>query len=203
MGFFDFLKSKKKKAEAEAEKAEVLGLEVDPADIDPPETRYTEEYREFLETQEAGERSGELPEEENAPCAEGASPEGEEAGKRTPEMKRPVFWAAVSAFVMIALPWLFRSLILGYTYFTAIFSLVYVLNPIFSAVVGVFAGRDMKALWYLLLFPPLFFLAGIGLLFTLSSVWVFFRYAVLYLALGTAAMLISAAIRKHGRQMDP
>ena len=76
-------------------------------------------------------------------------------------MKRPVFWAAVSAFVMIALPWLFRSLILGYTYFTAIFSLVYVLNPIFSAVVGVFAGRDMKALWYLLLLPPLFFLAGI------------------------------------------
>ena len=79
MGFFDFLKSKKKKAEAEVEKAEVLGLEADPADIDPPETRYTEEYREFLETQEAGERSGELPEEENAPCAEGASPEGEEA----------------------------------------------------------------------------------------------------------------------------
>ena len=79
MGFFDFLKSKKKKAEAEAEKAEVLGLEVDPAGIDPPETRYTEEYREFLETQETGERSGELPEVENAPCAEGASPEGEEA----------------------------------------------------------------------------------------------------------------------------
>jgi hypothetical protein len=118
-------------------------------------------------------------------------------------MKRPVFWAAVTAFVMIALPWLFRSLIQGYTYFAAVYSLLYVLNPIFSAVVGVFAGRDMKALWYLLLFPPLFFLAGIGLLFTLSSVGVFFRYAVLYLALGTAAMLISAAIRKHGRQKDP
>ena len=75
MGFFDFLKSKKKKAEAEAEKAEVLGLEVDPADIDPPETRYTEEYREFLETQEAGERSGELFAEE----AEG--PEDPENGR--------------------------------------------------------------------------------------------------------------------------
>ena len=118
-------------------------------------------------------------------------------------MKRSVFWAAVSAFVMIALPWLFRSLIQGYPYFAAVYSLLYVLDPIFSAVVGVFAGRDMKALWYLLLFPPLFFLAGIGLLFTLSSVGVFFRYAVLYLALGTAAMLISAAIRKHGRQKDP
>ena len=118
-------------------------------------------------------------------------------------MKRPVFWAAVTAFVMIALPWLFRSLIQGYPYFAAVYSLLYVLDPIYSAVVGVFAGRDIKALWYLLLFPPLFFLAGIGLLFTLSSVGVFFRYAVLYLALGTAAMLISAAIRKHGRQKDP
>ena len=203
MGFFDFLKSKKKKAEAEAEKAEVLGLEVDPADIDPPETRYTEEYREFLENRETAERNAALPDEENAPAPKELPRREKKRGKRTPEMKRPVFWAAVSAFVMIALPWLFRSLILGYTYFTAIFSLVYVLNPIFSAVVGVFAGRDMKALWYLLLFPPLFFLAGIGLLFTLSSVWVFFRYAVLYLALGAAAMLISAAIRKHGRQMDP
>lgn len=118
-------------------------------------------------------------------------------------MKRPVFWAAVTALVMIALPWLFRSLIQGYTYFAAMYSLHYVLNPIYSAIVGVFAGRDMKSLWYLLLFPPLFFLAGIGLLFTLSSVWVFFLFAVLYLALGAAAMLISAAIRKHGRSTDP
>ena len=79
MGFFDFLKSKKKKAAAEAEKAEVLELEVDAAGIDPPETRYTEEYREFLENREAAERNAALTDEENAPCAEGASPEGEEA----------------------------------------------------------------------------------------------------------------------------
>ncbi len=201
MGFFDFLKSKKKKAEAE--KAEVLELEVDAAGIDLPETRYTEEYREFLENREAAERNAALPDEENAPAPKELPRREKKRGKRDPEMKRPVFWAAVSAFVMIALPWLFRSLIQGYLAFAAIFSLLFVLNPIYSAVVGVFAGRDMKALWYLLLLPPLFFLAGIALVFTLSE-WVFFCYAALYLALGTAAMLISSAIRKHVRRpADP
>ena len=75
MGFFDFLKSKKRKqAEAEAAaQAEVQALEADPSEIDPPETRFTEEYREFLETQEAAQRSAaptaeELPAEES--CAE-------------------------------------------------------------------------------------------------------------------------------------
>ena len=68
MGFRDWLKAKKKKrqqermekrqAEEQAERSFVLtgnnsGFSVDPADINPPETRFTDEYREFLEKQEA------------------------------------------------------------------------------------------------------------------------------------------------------
>ena len=56
MGLFDFLKRKKKRAQAAAEsEAEPLGRldDVDPAMIDPPETRYTEEYQDFLAGQEA------------------------------------------------------------------------------------------------------------------------------------------------------
>ena len=68
MGFRDWLKAKKKKrqqermekrlAEEQAERSFVLsgndsGFAVDPADIDPPETRFTDEYREFLDRQEA------------------------------------------------------------------------------------------------------------------------------------------------------
>ena len=56
MGFFDFLKSKKKKAEVAARVEKMQRLDdVDPAEINPPETRFTEEYREFLETLEADE----------------------------------------------------------------------------------------------------------------------------------------------------
>ena len=68
MGFRDWLKAKKKKRsqermeklrqEEQAERSFALtgsdsGFAVDPADIDPPETRFTDEYREFLEKQEA------------------------------------------------------------------------------------------------------------------------------------------------------
>ena len=56
MGWFDFLKRKKKGAQAAPEsEAEELGRldDVDPAMIDPPESRYTEEYQDFLAEQEA------------------------------------------------------------------------------------------------------------------------------------------------------
>jgi hypothetical protein len=51
MGLFDFLKRKKK--EAEAAPGEVFSLDdVDPSVIDPPETRYTQEYQDFLASKE-------------------------------------------------------------------------------------------------------------------------------------------------------
>lgn len=69
MGLFDFLKRKKKKADAaeESESAVVLPLEETGLEgIDPPETRYTQEYKEFLDAQEAGENTGAQPEEDGA-----------------------------------------------------------------------------------------------------------------------------------------
>ncbi|MBR5948443.1 MAG: hypothetical protein IKZ82_07345 [Clostridia bacterium] len=68
MGFREWMKERKKKHQQErmekrrqeelAERSFNLagnnsGLTVDPADINPPETRFTDEYREFLEKQEA------------------------------------------------------------------------------------------------------------------------------------------------------
>ena len=55
MGWFDFLKSRKKKNEsAPKSETELVGLDnADLSGIEPPETRFTEEYREFLEEQDA------------------------------------------------------------------------------------------------------------------------------------------------------
>ena len=68
----DFFRSRKKKKAAAAEAAEVMELDVDPAGIEPPVTRFTEEYREFLASQETAEETGipareECPEPEDAP----------------------------------------------------------------------------------------------------------------------------------------
>ena len=75
MGLFDFLKKKKKEEPApEAEAGGVAELNTDMiADIEPPETRYTQEYQDFLASQEQQERSGAAPEE-----APGEVPEEEE-----------------------------------------------------------------------------------------------------------------------------
>ena len=60
MGLFDFLKRKKKTGEAAPEADALLDLsDVDPAAIDPPETRYTQEYQDFLAQQEAAGHGGE------------------------------------------------------------------------------------------------------------------------------------------------
>ena len=66
MGLFDFLKPKKQKGEAASEAGADELLHLDDADlagIEPAETRYTQEYQDFLEAQEAGELGG-------APCGD-------------------------------------------------------------------------------------------------------------------------------------
>ena len=58
MGLFDFLKRRKKKAAAAAaaEAAATADLSgVDPAEIVPPETRYTQEYKDYLASRETEE----------------------------------------------------------------------------------------------------------------------------------------------------
>ena len=54
MGLFDFLKRKKKPQETAPEELIDIGS-ADLSGIEPPETRYTQEYRDFLASQEAAE----------------------------------------------------------------------------------------------------------------------------------------------------
>ena len=79
MGLFDFLKSKKKKDEAAAENEPGGVTELDTSElagIDPPETRYTQEYQDFLASQEADEGRGDAGE----GCRETAGDSEEAAG---------------------------------------------------------------------------------------------------------------------------
>ena len=82
MGLFDFFRSRKKKKELAARSTPerlVVDLNgVDPSAINPPETRFTQEYKDFLASQGAIDRTGDRPEdgaparstEEPAPAAE-------------------------------------------------------------------------------------------------------------------------------------
>lgn len=63
MKLADWFRAKKQewfgqRPEPEEPPAEVQPLDVDLSDVEPPETRFTEEYREFLKEQEAARSEG-------------------------------------------------------------------------------------------------------------------------------------------------
>lgn len=81
MKLFDFFRSrrKKKKTGPMSEPVELTDLgSVDPAELDPPETRFTREYEEFLTTLEEGEKNGGSSGELEAEAETGEKDPGEE-----------------------------------------------------------------------------------------------------------------------------
>ncbi len=79
------------------------------------------------------------------------------------------------------------------------FLLFYAVNPIYSAIVGFFAGKDMKHLWSLPVISAVLFLAGTWIFFSMGET-AFLMYAAIYLVLGIIAMLFSMLIGRKTRQ---
>ena len=114
-------------------------------------------------------------------------------------MKRNIiFGLAVTAVIMLALPWLAVTFVKGDAGMAACFVLFFAVNPIYSVVIGIFAGKDMKHLWSLSVISAVLFLFGTWVFFDMGET-AFILYAVVYLALGVVAMLISMFIRKKSK----
>ena len=111
-------------------------------------------------------------------------------------MKRNIIlWMAASAVVMLALPWIAVTFVKGDAGMAACFVLFFALNPLYSVILGVFAGKDVKHLWSLPVISAVLFLIGTWIFFDMGEM-AFVLYAVVYLALGIVTMLISMIIRK-------
>lgn len=103
-----------------------------------------------------------------------------------------IFW---SADIMLLLPWLAVTFIKGDGGMAVCFLLFYGVNPVYSVLAGVFAGKDGKRLWYLPILSAALFLVGTWLFFDMGEP-AFILYALVYLALGFAAMLVSMLIHR-------
>ena len=106
-----------------------------------------------------------------------------------------VIWLIVSAAVMLALPWLAVTFAKGDAGMAVCFLLFFAVNPMYSVIVGIAAGKDRKHLWSLPIISAAMFLIGTWILFAMGET-AFILYAMVYLVLGIAAMLISMFIRK-------
>ena len=107
-----------------------------------------------------------------------------------------VLWLAVSVVVMLALPWLAVTFVKGDAGMAVCLLLFFAVNPLYSVIIGVFAGNNIRNLWSLPVISAVLFLIGTWIFFDMGET-AFILYAVGYLAVGIAAMLISMFIRKR------
>lgn len=110
-------------------------------------------------------------------------------------MKKIFPWLIASAAILLALPWLAVTFVKSDAGMAVSLFLFFVLNPIYAICAGAYAGRDVKRFWVLPVITALFFLAGAWWFFELGESD-FILYALVYLILGMAAMLLSQFVRK-------
>jgi hypothetical protein len=112
-------------------------------------------------------------------------------------MKKIIPWIVASVTIMLVLPWLVVTFLKGDRGMAVCFILFWALNPIYAICIGAYAGKDIKRLWFLPIITALFFLAGTWLFLDMGEN-AFILYALVYLFLGSVAMLISMFIKtKH------
>lgn len=106
-------------------------------------------------------------------------------------------WLLVTVGIMFLLPWLTVSFA-GSAGMAICFILFYVINPVYSVIIGCAAGKNVRKLWILPVASAVLFLLSTWILFEMGEV-AFVMYAGIYLILGMIAMLISAYIKKKSQ----
>ena len=110
-----------------------------------------------------------------------------------------ILWMAASAVVMLAFPWLAVTFVKGDAGMAVCFLLFFAVNPLYSVLIGAFAGKDVKHLWSLPVISAVLFLIGTWIFFDMGET-AFILYAAVYLIIGIMAMLISMFIRKKTQE---
>jgi hypothetical protein len=110
-------------------------------------------------------------------------------------MKKNLWGIAVSAVVMLFLPWLTVTFVKSNAAMAVCMMLFFAVNPLYSVALGILAGKRCKELWLQPIFAALLFLAGAWLFFDMGET-AFLLYAGVYLALGLISMWICALIAR-------
>ena len=101
-----------------------------------------------------------------------------------------ITWIAVTVAVMFALPFVVARFASECSGMALCMILFFIVNPIYSAILGFRCSRDIHRMWNLPLVSSIAFLAGTWLFFDIMEVW-FIIYASVYLIIGWTAIGIS------------
>ena len=62
--------------------------------------------------------------------------------------KNIILWLAASVAVMLAFPWLAVTFVKGDAGMAVCFLLFFAVNPLYSVIIGAFAGKDVKRVFF-------------------------------------------------------
>ena len=110
--------------------------------------------------------------------------------------KKYIMWLILSIVVTILLPWAAVTFVKGDAGMAACFLLFFAVNPLYSIVIGIFAGRNLKEMWSLPVISAVLFLLGAWIFFNMGES-AFLMYAGIYLVIGIVAMFVSILISKR------
>ncbi|MBE6991458.1 MAG: hypothetical protein E7430_02625 [Ruminococcaceae bacterium] len=110
-------------------------------------------------------------------------------------MKKLITWTLLAMLLMIGFPWIAVEFA-GSAGMAICFILFYAVNPLFSVVCGVSAGKNIRQLYALPVITVVLFLTGVWLFFEIAES-AFLLYGGCYLIIGIIAMLISAFANKR------
>lgn len=98
---------------------------------------------------------------------------------------------ALTALVMLVLPWLAVTFAPGDAGMAICFLLFYAVDPVYAIAVGWSAGKALRRLWMVPIVTAALFLLGTWCFFDRGEL-LFVLYGLVYLLLGTGALLLSA-----------
>lgn len=104
--------------------------------------------------------------------------------------RKLIRWIGITLAVMFILPFAVAKHASECAGMALCMLLFLVINPIYSIILGIVAGRNIKTMWNLPLISAVAFLAGAWLFFDTHEPW-FIVYATTYLCIGVVAMLIT------------
>lgn len=113
--------------------------------------------------------------------------------------KKFIILLAISIIIMLLLPYLAATFISSDAGMAVCFLLFFAVNPIYSVVIGAFAGKYIKQLWSMPIIAAILFLLGTWIFFDMGES-AFILYSIIYLILGIISMLISMFICKKIKQ---
>lgn len=113
--------------------------------------------------------------------------------------KKIIGYLALTAAVMILLPWMTVKTVQSDAGFAVVLILLFGVDPVWCAAAGAWAGKDLQHLWPVPLLSAALFVAGTWICFEPGET-IFLLYGGIYLGMGLTAMAASRILQKRSEK---